>query len=107
MEVELWLNFVLFAEGVLGSVAWTPCHTDERGSKHKVVAWQRHETHVRHLKYFTAVRTRQIRDTSDDSMMGESAQDSEYDSDESTLADSWDSNDDLSSDEGERRPQEF
>ena len=39
--------------------------------------------------------------------MGESAQDSEYDSDESTLADSWDSNDDLSSDEGERRLQEF
>ena len=40
-------------------------------------------------------------------MMGDSDEDSEYDSDEPALADSWDSNDDLSSDEGERRRQEF
>lgn len=51
--------------------------------------------------------TRQIRDAGDDSMMGESDEDSEYDSDESALADGWDSNDDLSSDECERRRQEL
>ena len=41
--VELWLSFVLFDEGVLGSVAWTPWHTDDRGIKYMLVAWQRHE----------------------------------------------------------------
>ncbi|CAM9872370.1 unnamed protein product [Laminaria digitata] len=48
-----------------------------------------------------------IRGTGDDSMMGDIDEDSEYDSDESALPDSWDSNDDLSSDEDERRRQEF
>lgn len=52
---------------------------------------------------------RQMRNTG--SMMGEGDEDSEYDSeynsDESGLADGWDSNDELSSDEGERRRQVF
>ena len=39
-------------------------------------------------------------------MMGEGDEDSEYDTDESDLAASWDSHDDLSSDEGQPMRQE-
>ena len=58
--------------------------------------------------------TRQIRDNGDNNMMGDSDEDSEndtdedreYDTDESDLVACWDSDDDLSSDEGQpKRPE--